>query len=255
VGSDGLVHGAIVARMGNAGLLACPAMDTRPGDQLVLVGMSVREVSARDRLADLAHASGASLAFLQVGDPSLSRELTRLADAGCRRIVLVGVSLGTLAPANSWLRWIAGHWWRERGAQAPVVEVAVALLTDLADLARVCEVTSPVTGAEAGLRSAAWDEVPRHRHQVLICRGPRCSALGSDTSAEALVLALMRHGLGDDDVLLTHTACQFPCNQAPVVSIQPDDIWYGGVDSAAVVRIVDEHLVGGEPVARHRLRR
>jgi (2Fe-2S) ferredoxin len=230
-------------------------MDTGPGDQLVLVGMSVREVSARDRLAELAHDVGGSLAFLQVGDPSLSRELTRLADDGCRRIVLVGVSLGTLAPANSWLRRIAAHWWRERGPQAPVIEVAGALLTDLADLEHVREVTTAICGTEAGLQSAAWERVPQHRHQVLVCRGPRCSALGSDLSAEALVLALMRHGLGDDDVLLTHTACQFPCNQAPVVSVQPEDIWYGGVDPAAVVRIVDEHLVGGEPVADHRLTR
>ena len=31
-------------------------------------------------------------------------------------------------------------------------------------------------------------------------------------------------------MLITHTGCQFPCNQAPVVSVQPDDVWYGGVD-------------------------
>jgi (2Fe-2S) ferredoxin len=63
----------------------------------------------------------------------------------------------------------------------------------------------------------------------------------------------MRHGLGDDDVLLTHTACQFPCNQAPVVSVQPDDVWYGGVDPAAAGRIVEEHLVQGRPVEELRL--
>jgi len=65
----------------------------------------------------------------------------------------------------------------------------------------------------------------------------------------------MRHGLGDDDVLLTHTACQFPCNQAPVVSVQPDDVWYGGVDGAGADRIVGEHLVAGEVVEALRLRR
>ena len=64
---------------------------------------------------------------------------------------------------------------------------------------------------------------------MLVCRGPRCTALGSDRTAEALILALMRTGQGDDDVLITHTGCQFPCNQAPVVSVQPDDVWYGAV--------------------------
>jgi len=69
------------------------------------------------------------------------------------------------------------------------------------------------------------------------------------------VLALMRHRLGDDDVLLTHTGCQFPCNHAPVVSIQPDDVWYGGVDPTAADRIVAEHLVEGTVVESLRLPR
>jgi len=224
---------------------------------LVVVGMSAREVAARDELAATARVGGGSLAFLQLADPSLTRELTRLADAGHRRIVLVGVSLGSMAPAASWLRRIAAAWWRDRGAGAPVVEVATALAsgTSIADLELARAVLRPLTGSEAGLTSAAWEDVPDHRHQVLLCRGPRCSALGSDASAEALVLALMRAGLGDDDVLVTHTGCQFPCNRAPVVSVQPDDVWYADVDPATAERIVTEHLVGGVPVAEKRLPR
>ncbi|GEP40501.1 hypothetical protein NPS01_41640 [Nocardioides psychrotolerans] len=219
----------------------------------VLVAMSVREVDARDSLLALAGTAGpdTGVAFLQLGDPSLSRELDRLADAGVERVVLVGVSLGTLAPAASWLRRIAAHWWRERAGHRPVVEVASRLLTSLgsAALGAVLEEVRPLTGAEPGLTSAAWEDVPAHRHQVLVCRGPRCTALGSDRTAEALVLALVERGLGDDDVLVTHTGCLLPCNQAPVLTVQPDDIWYGGVDAAAVVRIVHEHLVDGMPVA------
>ena len=74
-------------------------------------------------------------------------------------------------------------------------------------------------------------------------------------SEEALVLALMSHGLGDDDVLVTHTQCLLPCNQAPVLSVQPDDVWYGGVDPDAARTIVVEHLVQGSPVETHRLPR
>lgn len=223
----------------------------------MLVGMSVREVTARDDVAAFAREQDASLAFLQVGDPSLSRELTRLADLGHRRIVLVGVSLGSLAPGASWLRRIAAHWWRERGAEAPVVDVATVLLGALegVDLSLALEVVRPVTGTEPGLTSPAWEELPKHRHQVLVCRGPRCTALGSDRTAEAMILALMAHGLGDDDVLVTQTACQFPCNQAPVVSVQPDDVWYGAVTPEAGERIVGEHLVRDQPVAGHRLPR
>ncbi|MFL6022316.1 MAG: (2Fe-2S) ferredoxin domain-containing protein [Marmoricola sp.] len=224
---------------------------------LLVVGMSAREVAARAELAAAAHELGGSLAFLQLADPSLTRELTRLADAGHQRLVVVGVSLGSLAPAASWLRRIAAAWWRERGPDAPLVEVATALAsgTSVADLELARDVLRPLTGNEAGLTSAAWEDVPGHRHQVLLCRGPRCSALGADATAEALVLALMRAGLGDDDVLLTHTGCQFPCNQAPVVSVQPDDVWYARVDPPTAERIVTEHLVGGVPVAEKRLPR
>ncbi|MGW5236517.1 NAD(P)H-dependent oxidoreductase subunit E, partial [Streptomyces nodosus] len=100
----------------------------------------------------------------------------------------------------------------------------------------------PITGQEPGLTSAAWNEVPGHRHQVLVCRGPRCTAKGSDETLAALVRRLTEHGLGDDDVLVTQTGCQFPCNQAPVVSVQPDDVWYGRVDAAAAVTILSEHV-------------
>ena len=228
-------------------------------EHLVLVGMSVREVHERRRLMALASSHNGTVAFLQLGDPSLSRELTRLADLGADRIMLVGVSLGTLAPENSWLRRIAGHWWRERPSERPgerpVVHTANALLSDESDLPALLARTQPVTGTQAPLSSAAWEEVPAHRHQVLVCRGPRCTALGSDRTAEALILALMRHGQSDDDVLVTHTGCQFPCNQAPVVSVQPDDVWYGGVDPEAAGVIVEEHLVGGRPVQDRRLPR
>jgi len=225
----------------------------------VLVGMSVREVDIRDDLVALAAAAGplSGVAFLQLGDPSLSRELDRLADAGVPRVVLVGVSLGSLAPAASWLRRIAAHWWRERAGHRPVVDVTTRLLTslELASLAAVVAEVRPLTGAEAGLTSSAWDAVTTHRHQVLVCRGPRCTALGSDATAEALVLALVERDLGDDDVLVTHTGCQLPCNHAPLLSVQPDDVWYARVDPAAVTRIVDEHLVAGTPVEDLRLPR
>lgn len=222
---------------------------------LVLVGMSVREVDARDRLTAVAARHDGTVAFLQLGDPSLHRELTRLADAGAQHLTLVGVSLGTLAPATSWLRRIASHWWRERPGNPPVIEVATAMMRNDLDLDLVLDVTRPIAGTEAPLASAAWEDVPGHRHQVFVCRGPRCTALGSDKSAEAFALELIRLGQGDDDVLITQTGCQFPCNHAPVASVQPDDVWYGGVDPDVARTIAHDHLVHHRPVETHRLPR
>jgi (2Fe-2S) ferredoxin len=222
---------------------------------VVLVGMSAREVQARELLRELAVEHDATVAFLQLGVPSLSVELTRLADLGTERVTVVGVSLGTLAPAVSWLRRITGHWWRERPGPRPLVEVGTALVRQPDEVRAVLGTLRPVTGREAGLESAAWEDVPEHRHQVLICRGPRCTALGSDRTAEAVILELMRLEQGDDDVLITHTGCQFPCNHAPVLSVQPDDVWYGEVDPDIARTIAAEHLVGGRTVEASRLPR
>jgi (2Fe-2S) ferredoxin len=225
------------------------------GEALVLVGMSIADADQGDELRDVArqHPS-ASVAYLQQADPSLSAELTRLADDGATTVTLVGVSLGPLGPAHSWLRRIAAYWWRERAGRRPQLLVATRLASP-DEVSGVLGETRPITGAEPGLTSAAWEDVYGHRHQVMVCRGPRCTAKGAVDSLRSLVLAMLEHELGDDDVLLVHTGCQFPCNQAPVVSVQPDDVWYGRVDREAATAIVGQHLVGGEPVESHRLPR
>lgn len=222
---------------------------------LVLVGMSVTDVDRRAELLASARVRGAGVAFLQMGDPSLSLELTRLADSGAASITLVGVNLGPLAPAHSWLRRIAAHWWRERAGARPTIQVATRLVSSLTSIDDVLRDVKAITGTEPGLTSAAWESVTGHRRQVLVCRGPRCTAHGGDDTMRALVLGLVEAGLGDDDVLVTHTGCQFPCNQAPVVSVQPDDVWYGAVDPATARAIVTSHLAEGEPLTSHRLPR
>lgn len=222
---------------------------------LVLVGMSVTDVDRRLELLAAADSRDATVAFLQMGDPSLSRELTRLTDLGATDITLVGVNLGPLAPAHSWLRRIAAHWWRERAGTKPELNVATRLVTSLDDVQDSLADLKPISGTEPGLTSAAWEDVTAHRRQVLVCRGPRCTARGGEDTMRALILGMLEAGLGDSDVLVTHTGCQFPCNQAPVVSVQPDDIWYGDVDPAAARAIVSSHLADGLPVESHRLPR
>lgn len=225
----------------------------------LIVAMSPADPGLRDELNDAARRLGADLAFLQIGTPSLGTALTRLADGGAERIVLVALTTSRLSPGVSWLRRIADAWWREHGAQAPEVATASRLFRSLPELEVLWEqaiaTATPVRGTGPGLRSDAWESVPGHRHQVLVCRGPRCTAAGAEQTTEALVLELMRHELGDDDVLITHTGCQFPCNHAPVLSVQPDDVWYGRVDADAAREIVDTHLRTGVPAGRNRLPR
>ncbi|MCX6408796.1 MAG: (2Fe-2S) ferredoxin domain-containing protein [Propionibacteriales bacterium] len=206
--------------------------------ELVLVAMSVDAAARVDDLLTLAETVGARHAYLQNGDPSLVDVLDELAAAGVQEITLVAApSGGGAAPARSWLRRVAGHWLRDRDA-TQVLMVA----------------GRPVSGAEAPLTSSAWEDVPAHSHQLLVCRGPRCAARGAADTASALRGALRDHGLGDDDVLLTQTGCLFPCNHAPVVVVHPDDAWYGPVDADGACSLV-ETLAGASVDLPRRLSR
>jgi (2Fe-2S) ferredoxin len=44
------------------------------------------------------------------------------------------------------------------------------------------------------------------------------------------------------------TTCLGPCNLAPVMQVYPEGSYYCGVDAAMLDRIIEEHILGGEPV-------
>src|SRR5690606_27602924 len=221
----------------------------------VLVGTSPADAARRAELAALADELDAELAFLQLASPTLGDVLERLARSREAEVVLVGVSGGPGGPGVSWLRRVAADWWRAFGDGAPRVSTAPALMEETSQWRALVELARPITHGGPGLTSAAWEDVPEHRHQVFVCRGPRCTAAGAEPAWKGVVLGLMGAGLGDDDVLVTQTGCQFPCNHAPVVTVQPDDVWYGSVDEEAAGAIVSQHLVAGVPVERLRLPR
>lgn len=201
---------------------------------VVIVAMSVDAVTDRAAFAELAEVTGATIAYLQNGDPTLTERLDELAASGADRIRLVRFPSSSAAPARSWLRRVASHWVREH----PEVDVEI--------------VASAVTAREAALRSPAWEDVPGHRCHVLVCRGPRCSASGSGETSRVLDEVLSDRGLGDDEVLVAQTGCLYPCNHAPVVVVHPDDVWYGPVTPADAPTLVDEHLIAGRPLAHLR---
>lgn len=95
-----------------------------------------------------------------------------------------------------------------------------------------------------------WSRVPPHARQVFLCTGPRCVRRGALPLWKTLRRELLRLDLLEQPggVLLTRTACQFPCNLGPLLTVHPDGCWYRVQNDTQVLQLVEGHLLRGEAI-------
>ena len=94
-------------------------------------------------------------------------------------------------------------------------------------------------------------KIGAYRRHLLLCTGTRCT---QDGAAQALFDSLGEKfkaaGLdqGELRVKRSRVNCFAACKGGPVMCVQPDGTWYYNVTPANMARIIERHLVGGQPV-------
>ncbi|WP_044893333.1 (2Fe-2S) ferredoxin domain-containing protein [Bacillus alveayuensis] len=87
------------------------------------------------------------------------------------------------------------------------------------------------------------------KHHVFICNGSSCMRKGGEEVTMAIREEITKCGL-DSVVHTSRTRCNGRCQDACVVIVYPEGMWYEGVTEKLGREIVKEHLQHGKPIER-----
>ncbi len=87
----------------------------------------------------------------------------------------------------------------------------------------------------------------KYEKHVLVCGGTGCTSSGSAKIIDKLAEELEAKGL-TEKIQIVKTGCFGLCALGPIMIVYPEGTFYSRVEIDEIPRIVDEHLIGGNPV-------
>jgi (2Fe-2S) ferredoxin len=115
--------------------------------------------------------------------------------------------------------------------------------------------------AQTALAKTGGDGIERH---IFLCAEPQkgecCTPAKGQAAWKYLKKRLRQLGLDGPKtqdgggIARTKADCLRICVAGPIAVVWPDGVWYHSCTEEVLERIIQEHLIGGEPVEQWRLR-
>ncbi len=98
------------------------------------------------------------------------------------------------------------------------------------------------------------------QHHIFVCSSCRikgqqmgkCYAKGSANLIQRFLEIAEEKDLSGK-IMITNTGCFGICDKGSVVLVYPEGVWYGNVSEDDVDKIMEKHILGGNPVEELRI--